>query len=113
MRTILQNHCYSILSFQGFGDILLPGLLLSFAHSYDLLAGIWYKLYWVLNVIAYILGLVATFISGFLMKSAQPALFYLVPFTLVPTLVVAWIRGDLAAMWNGDSQVTQSSNVTH
>ena len=100
-----------IFSFQGFGDILVPGLLLSFAHSYDLLAGIRYKLYWVITVIAYILGLVATFVSLFLMNSAQPALLYLVPFTLVPTLLVAWIRGDLGAMWTGDSQVTQSSNL--
>ena len=53
----------------------------------------------------------ATFISLFLMNSAQPALLYLVPFTLVPTLLVSWIRGDLAAMWTGDSQVTQSSNL--
>ena len=100
-----------IFSFQGFGDILVPGLLLSFAHSYDLLAGIRYKLYWVITVTAYILGLVATFVSLFLMNSAQPALLYLVPFTLVPTLLVAWIRGDLGAMWTGDSQVTQSSNL--
>ena len=89
----------------------MPGLLLSFAHSYDLLAGIRYKLYWVITVIAYILGLVATFVSLFLMNSAQPALLYLVPFTLMPTLLVAWIRGDLGAMWTGDSQVTQSSNL--
>ena len=99
------------MSFQGFGDILLPGLLLSFAHGYDLLAGIRYKLYWLINIIGYILGLAATFISLFLMNSAQPALLYLVPFTLVPTLVVGWIRGDLAAMWLGDTQVNQSSNT--
>ena len=51
----------------------------------------------------------ATFISLFLMNSAQPALLYLVPFTLVPTLAVSWLRGDLAAMWHGDTQVTQSN----
>merc|ERR1719507_528984 len=99
---------YSLL---GFGDILVPGLLLSYAHSYDLLAGIKYKLYWVITVVAYILGLVATFISLFLMNSAQPALLYLVPFTLVPTLLVAWIRGDLAAMWEGDSKDEEDGDV--
>merc|ERR1712098_151171 len=95
-------HTYSLL---GFGDILVPGLLLSFAHSYDLLTGIKYKLYWSITTIAYILGLVATFISLFLMNSAQPALLYLVPFTLLPTILVAWCRGDLASMWDGDSKV--------
>ena len=57
---------------------------------------------------AYILGLVATFISLFLMNSAQPALLYLVPFTLIPTILVAWCRGDLASMWDGDNKVIMS-----
>ena len=114
-------HTYSLL---GFGDILVPGLLLSYAHSYDLMAGIKYKLYWTIttvgqysvlvpasqsrtdeaNISAYILGLVATFISLFLMNSAQPALLYLVPFTLIPTILVAAIRGDLGNMWVGDTK---------
>ena len=51
---------------------------------------------------AYVLGLVATYISLYLMESAQPALLYLVPFTLTPVILVAWIRGDLPAMWQGD-----------
>jgi hypothetical protein len=101
---------------------LVPGLLLSFAHSYDLLTGIKYKLYWIITTVgeflssyniqvlqnffsAYILGLIATFISLFVMNSAQPALLYLVPFTLIPTILVAWIRGDLASMWEGDLKV--------
>ena len=96
---------------QGFGDILVPGLLLSFAHSYDLMAGIKWKLYWAITTVAYILGLVATFISLFLMNSAQPALLYLVPFTLVPTILVAWCRGDLTAMWDGDIKVITSQQA--
>jgi len=95
--------CYiNTYSLLGFGDILVPGLLLSYAHSYDLLADIKCKLYWSITTLAYILGLVATFISLFLMNSAQPALLYLVPFTLIPTILVAWCRGDLTAMWQGD-----------
>ena len=62
------------------------------------------------NILAYILGLVATFISLFLMNSAQPALLYLVPFTLIPTILVAAIRGDLDTMWLGDSKVMSVSN---
>ena len=62
------------------------------------------------NISAYILGLVATFISLFLMNSAQPALLYLVPFTLIPTILVAAIRGDLDTMWLGDSKVMSVSN---
>ena len=117
-----------------------------------------YKLYWVLSCVCYTLGLVATFISLFLMNSAQPvriagwyiyivwlidclgylndyyfiingliisvisidwlllyallidwmskALLYLVPMTLVPVTLVAWCRGELPAMWEGDLQVS-------
>jgi len=99
---VCYTNTYSLL---GFGDILVPGLLLSYAHSYDLLAGIKYKLYWVITTVAYILGLIATFISLFVMNSAQPALLYLVPFTLIPTIIVAWLRGDLPSMWQGDSKI--------
>jgi len=96
--------CYvNTYSLLGFGDILVPGLLLSYAHSFDLLSGNRCKLYWVITSLAYILGLVATFISLFLMNSAQPALLYLVPFTLIPTILVAWLRGELPSMWQGDS----------
>jgi len=102
-------HTYSLL---GFGDILVPGLLVSYAHSFDLVSGIKYKLYWLLTTTAYILGLIATFISLFLMNSAQPALLYLVPFTLVPTILVAWLRGDLPAMWEGDNKAVVTRLTT-
>jgi hypothetical protein len=94
--------CFIPYGLLGFGDILVPGLLLSYCHSFDLLCGYRYKLYWVITCIAYILGLVVTFISLFLMNAAQPALLYLVPFTLLPTILVAAIKGDLSNMWAGD-----------
>ena len=57
----------------------------------------------------YILGLVATWIFNILMRSGQPALLYLVPLTLIPTILVAWRRGNLASMWDGDKKVIKSS----
>ena len=38
------------------------------------------------------------------MNSAQPALLHLVPFTLIPTILVAATRGDLGKMWAGDTK---------
>ena len=44
------------------------------------------------------------------MNSAQPALLYLVPFTLIPTILVAALRGDLDTMWLGDTKVMSVRN---
>merc|ERR550539_1417543 len=106
---------YSML---GFGDILVPGLLLSYCHSFDLFVGTPCKLYWLVTNIAYTLGIVATFVSLYLMKAAQPALLFLVPFTLVPVFIISWLRGDLGAMWRGDfaehteNTSKESGNIT-
>merc|ERR1719270_303963 len=97
---------YSML---GFGDILVPGLLLSYCHSFDILVGTPCKIYWVITNIAYTLGIVATFVSLYLMKAAQPALLFLVPFTLLPVFLVSWARGEFSTMWRGD----YAENVNH
>ena len=52
------------------------------------------------------LGMVATFVSLFVMNSAQPALLYLVPFTLIPIFIVSFFTGDLEDMWQGDFHVS-------
>ncbi|CAL5400995.1 unnamed protein product [Camellia sinensis] len=73
---------YSII---GFGDIILPGLLVAFSLRYDWLskknlrAG-----YFLWAMIAYGLGLLITYVALNLMDGhGQPALLYIVPFTLV------------------------------
>ena len=33
-------------------------------------------------------------------KAAQPALLYLVPFTLLPLFAMAYLKGDLRTMWH-------------
>ncbi|KAK8764767.1 hypothetical protein V5799_032625 [Amblyomma americanum] len=50
----------------------------------------------------YGLGLLATFLALILMRMAQPALLYLVPFTVLPTLAIAWFRGELEDIWKGN-----------
>lgn len=45
--------------------------------------------------------MLATFLALRLMQTAQPALIYLVPFTLVPTYLWAWKNGHLRQMWRG------------
>ncbi|XP_076907789.1 signal peptide peptidase-like 4 isoform X1 [Bidens hawaiensis] len=89
---------YSII---GFGDIILPGLLVAFSLRYDwlsnksLLAG-----YFLWAMIAYGLGLLITYVALNLMDGhGQPALLYIVPFTLGTMLTLGKRRGDLRHLW--------------
>lgn len=48
---------------------------------------------------SYFLGLLTATVSSEVFKQAQPALLYLVPFTLLPLLTMAYLKGDLRRMW--------------
>jgi len=103
-------------SMLGLGDIVMPGLLLCFVLRYDA-----YKKsqaihlgemgvpnpthlsrisYFHCSLIGYFLGLLTATVSSEVFKAAQPALLYLVPFTLLPLLTMAYLKGDLRAMWS-------------
>lgn len=51
--------------------------------------------------LGYALGLISTFIALQFMETAQPALIYLVPFTLLPIFLLAWQKGIFRMMWLG------------
>ncbi|XP_022667328.1 signal peptide peptidase-like 3 isoform X1 [Varroa jacobsoni] len=116
-------------SMLGLGDIVMPGLLLCFVLRYDaykkaqLLSSIetgtlppgslpgtlpppplplsLYRIsYFHCSLIGYFLGLLTATVSSEVFKAAQPALLYLVPFTLLPLLLMAYLKGDLRRMWS-------------
>ncbi|XP_015910089.1 signal peptide peptidase-like 3 [Parasteatoda tepidariorum] len=108
-------------SMLGLGDIVMPGLLLCFVLRYDA-----YKKaqicsaetgvpppnqlnkisYFHCSLIGYFLGLLTATVSSEVFKAAQPALLYLVPFTLLPLLTMAYLKGDLRRMWSEPFIVT-------
>ncbi|GFP99177.1 signal peptide peptidase-like 2 [Phtheirospermum japonicum] len=89
---------YSII---GFGDILLPGLLVAFSLRYDWLANKTLRTgYFLWAMFAYGLGLLITYVALNLMDGhGQPALLYIVPFTLGTFLALGRKRGDLKVLW--------------
>lgn len=89
---------YSII---GFGDILLPGLLISFAKRFDVVARRTLRSgYFLWLLIGYGFGLIVTYIALNLMDGhGQPALLYIVPFTLGSLFFLGWKRGELATLW--------------
>jgi len=102
-------------SMLGLGDVVMPGLLLCFVLRYDaykqaqlnsLEAGVPPPnqlnriTYFHCSLIGYFFGLLTATVSSEVFKAAQPALLYLVPFTLLPLLTMAYIKGDLRRMWS-------------
>ncbi|KAF5734815.1 Signal peptide peptidase-like 2B [Tripterygium wilfordii] len=89
---------YSII---GFGDILLPGLVVTFALRYDFLANKSLRSgYFLWAMFAYGMGLLVTYVALNLMDGhGQPALLYIVPFTLGTLITLAKKRGDLKNLW--------------
>jgi len=104
-------------SMLGLGDIVLPGLLLSFASRYDeakRLIGIGSrggrpeiqscasqkKGYLPPMVVAYAVGLAMANIAVYAMQMGQPALLYLVPCCLGTMTYLGWKRGELHDLWH-------------
>jgi hypothetical protein len=87
----------------GLGDIVLPGLLLTYllrldhhnsqtgrtSHYFPLALGL------------YVVGLMLAMIAVIGMNRGQPALLYLVPCTLGAAFFEGWRRGELHQLWHG------------
>ncbi|XP_074150599.1 signal peptide peptidase-like 2A isoform X2 [Sminthopsis crassicaudata] len=91
--------CLAPVSILGFGDIIVPGLLVAYCRRFDIHVGS--SIYYISCVIAYAVGLVLTFIVLVLMKKGQPALLYLVSCTLITVVIIAWRRKEVKKIWEG------------
>ena len=117
-------------SMLGFGDIIFPSILLSYALRYDYstrgraccpfltrccegsrpetreqpkMTGI---PYFGLLMFGYGVGLALAFVANYLEITingvrGQPALLYLVPCTLGPLIALSYVQGELQELWNG------------
>ncbi|XP_004471602.1 signal peptide peptidase-like 2A isoform X2 [Dasypus novemcinctus] len=94
--------CLMPVSILGFGDIIVPGLLIAYCRRFDVHTGS-SSIYYVSSTIAYAVGMILTFVVLVLMKKGQPALLYLVPCTLITASVVAWRRKEMKKFWKGSS----------
>uniref|UniRef100_A0A3Q0RIM3 Signal peptide peptidase-like 2B n=1 Tax=Amphilophus citrinellus TaxID=61819 RepID=A0A3Q0RIM3_AMPCI len=96
--------CDRPFSLLGFGDILVPGLLVAYCHRFDILTQS-SRIYFVACTVAYGIGLLITFVALAMMQMGQPALLYLVPCTLLTSLTVALWRRELPQFWTGSGFV--------
>ncbi|XP_060734442.1 signal peptide peptidase-like 2A isoform X3 [Tachysurus vachellii] len=105
-----ENLCEMQFSILGYGDIIIPGLLVAYCHRFDVWIGSSNRIYFISCAVAYTLGLVLTFVVMLLSKMGQPALLYLVPFTLLTSGLLAWKRKEFKQFWAGTTyQVLDSS----
>ncbi|KAL4087697.1 hypothetical protein PRIC1_013585 [Phytophthora ramorum] len=88
-------------SILGLGDIVIPGIFVALLLRYDAhranvtsSAQAFAKPFFHVNLLFYVLGLVATVAVMFIFNAAQPALLYLVPACLGSALVTAFVRGE-------------------
>uniref|UniRef100_A0A8C4I5L4 PA domain-containing protein n=1 Tax=Dicentrarchus labrax TaxID=13489 RepID=A0A8C4I5L4_DICLA len=96
-----QNLCGMQFSILGYGDIIVPGLLVAYCSRFDVWINSRRKVYFISCCIAYLLGMIMTFAVMLLSGMGQPALLYLVPFTLITSAVVAGCRGEMRQFWAG------------
>ncbi|DBA01101.1 TPA: hypothetical protein N0F65_001729 [Lagenidium giganteum] len=96
--TATEKAKYSIL---GLGDIVIPGIFIALLLRYDAhranvtsSSQSFSKPFFHVNLLFYVLGLVATVVVMFVFNAAQPALLYLVPACLGSAIVTAFVRGE-------------------
>ncbi|XP_061602458.1 signal peptide peptidase-like 2A isoform X2 [Cololabis saira] len=106
-----QNLCGMQFSILGFGDIIVPGLLVAYCSRFDVWTNSSKKIYFVSCCIAYVLGMILTFAVMLLSGMGQPALLYLVPFTLITSAVVAACRGEMKQFWAGTTYEREDLNA--
>jgi hypothetical protein len=98
------NACGEAFSILGYGDIVLPGLLVSFCLRFDIHKESKFKTYFISSSIGYAIGLVITFIALMILRVGQPALLYLVPCTLGTVLVLSKTKNEFKELWTGFSK---------
>ncbi|MEW5302651.1 MAG: hypothetical protein WDW36_005413 [Sanguina aurantia] len=105
------RHTWGGYAMLGFGDVILPGLLVAYTRRLDIdlqLHRRWTGGYFPATVLAYTAGLCLTYVAlvySWFGDQGQPALAYLVPCTLGTVLSIGWFRQDLGVMFGAGKKV--------
>ncbi|XP_028679487.1 signal peptide peptidase-like 2A isoform X3 [Erpetoichthys calabaricus] len=97
------NVCGIQFSILGYGDIIVPGLLVAYCHRFDIWVNNSSRIYFISCTIAYAFGMGLTLLVLLLTKMGQPALLYLVPCTLITSSIVAWRCKQMRQFWVGSN----------
>merc|ERR1719330_674415 len=91
-------------SMLGLGDIVVPGIFISFLAKWDavIIGESKAESFVYLNsvMVGYFLSLATTVAIMLFFNAAQPALLYIVPYVLLTSLVTALVRGEFSTLWD-------------
>eukprot|EP00826_Nyctotherus_ovalis_P005473 TRINITY_DN11236_c0_g1_i5.p1 TRINITY_DN11236_c0_g1~~TRINITY_DN11236_c0_g1_i5.p1 ORF type:complete len:380 (-),score=49.30 TRINITY_DN11236_c0_g1_i5:55-1194(-) len=117
----------------GLGDILLPGIVISFCLRIDVFlyfqqqlaerkatlkevfpesARVFDKPYFTGSLAGYLAGLVVTIVVTHVFRLAQPALLYLVPGVVAGVCITAFVRGEVKGILNFDEEEMTRKLIT-
>lgn len=82
----------------GVGDVILPGIFIAFVKRFDCSLNREQNVYFVVSMVAYVVGLLSTFICATVYDHSQPGLLYLVPACILAPLALAFCKRDLRAL---------------
>ncbi|EGR30906.1 signal peptide peptidase 2b, putative [Ichthyophthirius multifiliis] len=99
----LSDYPVQTCSLIGLGDIALPGIFLAYCYKFSRQK---YNnsTYFLTSYAGYIIGILICVICLTVFNTAQPALLYLSPCTLIPVGIHALLKNDFMEMWNGIQQ---------
>jgi len=106
----------------GLGDIVIPGFFLSLLLRFDAHnAGVPYfptdihapfpKPYFHTTLVGYFVGMAITMFVMIWFQAAQPALLYLVPACLISSLGVAFVKGEIKALFEYSEEVEEEDKT--
>lgn len=109
-------------SLLGLGDIVIPALFIALLLRFDavrnkvpLLKGLEHvhfaKPYFHVNIVCYMLGLIATLSAMHIYNAGQPALLYLVPACLGGAITVGFLRQEFGALFAYNEEPTEEQKA--
>ena len=111
-RLVGRTPCGTQFSILGYGDMVVPGLLVAYCARFDQRVRGSRWAYFLSCCVAYFLGMLATFGAMLVSARGQPALLYLVPFILTGAAMVAWRRGEMRHFWRGSDDHRKEDELT-
>ncbi|OHT05649.1 hypothetical protein TRFO_26537 [Tritrichomonas foetus] len=87
------------MSLLGAGDIMLPGTVLDFFLRFDCAYPESRSNLFEVAFFGYIVGVAVAWIMSFVMQRGQPALLWIFPSVLIPTLIQAWRKRVIRVLW--------------